>query len=206
MSIQDDISVIILSSGNSTRMNTPKAFLMFDNSKTFLEKIIETYIESGILNIILVVNPGLYGRASSMLSKYKVRSNVKLIPNRFSDLGRFYSIRLGLFNCDTPHTFLQNIDNPFISANLIEEMTRLSSNSNYVVPAYKNQEAHPILISKKIIDSIVTTKGVNYHLKTMLQSFPKSVLDWNDKNILLNINTVDEYRKYVIECSTFINF
>jgi CTP:molybdopterin cytidylyltransferase MocA len=204
MKIHDDISAVILSAGYSTRMKTPKAFLKFDQNKTFLEHIIETYILSGISNIILVINPDLENHVEYLILKNKYEHYIKLVVNHFAERGRFYSLKLGLLNTEHPYTFLQNIDNPFISMNLLESMINVSGHSGLVVPACHGRDGHPLLLSKFVVNTLLNHHGNDFNLKIELNQglFKKVILDWPDKHVLMNINTEDEYQKYFLTCWT----
>lgn len=206
MKIGKEISAVILSSGNSYRMNFPKAFLQFDEQRCFLEKIIETYIHCGINKIILVVNPLIYQRTIEIIVRNNYSSKVKLIINRFVERGRFYSIKLGLLHTESSFSFLQNIDNPFISVELLLSMIKTTEGSELVVPAFQSKEAHPILISRRITDIIIAQKGDDHNLKNVLSLFEKSILDWPDEKIVLNINTEEEYNQNFSQCKTSIAY
>ncbi len=208
MKIQDDISAVILSAGYSTRMKAPKAFLQFNQTKTFLEHILETYIQCGISNIVLVINSSILEKVEQLILKNKFGRNIKLVINHFVEHGRYYSLKLGLFNTIHDYTFLQNIDNPFISTGLLDSMINLSCPSGFVVPAYHDKEGHPVLLSRYIVNTLLNHHGNDFNLKKELNQglYNKVKLDWPDEQILLNINTVDDYHKYFYTCLTSIEY
>ncbi len=190
------ISVIILAAGHSSRMNYPKSFLLFDNRRKFIEKIIDTYISSGIDDIILVINKSQEEKMRSILSKNYSSHQIKMVVNQFPEKGRFYSIQQGLKNINNKICFIQNIDNPFISKLLLNEMMKELTASNYVVPSYQNKNGHPVLLSNDVVQYLLNLKRDDYNLRHELNHFLKTKINWEDENILANINSWEEYQKY----------
>ena len=194
--MKKSVSVIILAAGNSSRMKCPKVFLSFDKGRTFLEKIIDSYIAAGIDDIILLINEDVQKKIEKMLIDNYGDKEIKLIVNHFPERGRFYSIRLGLMQSETIFYFIQNIDNPFISASLLNRMIGISDKGNYVVPVFNNKKGHPVLLDKSIKKHILSCESGNGNLRLLLNGFNKIELAWRDEGILANINTQLEYEKY----------
>ena len=108
------ICALILSGGTSERMGVPKAFLKIGDI-TFLEKIVSAYCLAGIDKIIVVLNRNLFSGADIGLMLNTVK-NIEFVCNSAPELGRFYSIKLGLQKLSHPgYCFIQNIDNPALT-------------------------------------------------------------------------------------------
>ena len=189
-------STVILAAGNSSRMNFPKPFLPFDDKRSFIEKIIDTYMNAGIRDIILVINEKIEKRLRLLLSMNYEDHMIMLIVNRFPERGRFYSIQQGLKNVKCRFCFIQNIDNPFITEVLLNDMMKGAADANYVVPGFQNKEGHPVLLSNKIVRNLLLLKGDDHNLRNELKCFSKITVNWPNEYILANINTREEYRKY----------
>ena len=114
-------AVVILAAGKSIRMGKPKPFLLFDQKFTFLEKVISVYKDFGIDKIILVVNDEVN---QELMRKYpEVIKMCIIVINLNLDLGRFYSIKLGLdYAHKNEQVFIQDVDNPFISIEILEKL------------------------------------------------------------------------------------
>jgi len=192
-----NISAIILSAGKSVRFGQPKAFLPFDEGKSFLQKIIDDYINSGIDNIILVINPLLSEEINNQIKNISRRINLKIVINNFPDKGRFTSIKLALAELDHGyHSFIQNIDNPFISSDLLIAMASKISNGNFIVPVYNKVKGHPVLLSTSIINRIRNINLQDLNLKEILKEYTSISIDCDDPKIIANINTREDYLKY----------
>jgi molybdenum cofactor cytidylyltransferase len=193
----EQYSVIILAAGHSVRMGSPKALLVWKDKKySFLEKIIDEYLNAGIANIIVVVQDTL---ASTLNSNYPaiVEKSI-LIINYQPDMGRLFSIWLGLSNVKpNQNIFIQNVDNPFINSQFIRDMIRRKPTKGYLKPVYENHGGHPVLLSKEIVPQLFKVIFNFDDFKSSLQQFRLKTFYHNLPLIHTNINTPDDYNKLI---------
>lgn len=190
------MKVIILSGGNSVRMNSPKALLSFKGI-TLIEALCMTYISAGIIKPIIVFNHHLfqYNLEETIQSIF---SKVKIIKNLFPDKGRTFSIQLGLSELGTNSVcFIQNIDNPEISVELIKKMLKAIEDDGFVVPVKNGRRGHPILLGKNIVNHLKNKKLDNWILRDELKSFKKIEIEAGETNVLLNLNTPLDWENYL---------
>ncbi|MFI5221835.1 MAG: NTP transferase domain-containing protein [Bacteroidia bacterium] len=189
-------AVIILAGGKSERMNFPKPFLDFDG-RTFMEKISDEYFEAGISKIVLVLNEEFTkGKWRKYLDKTLPVFDV--VENSNPQMGRFHSLKLGLKKVkEDDFCFIQNIDNPFVTKNVILNLWNHKFEDGFVSPVFKGQGGHPVLISKNVIQALDQLKDEDVILKEKLKEFPKKELEVQDEAVLININTREEYRTFV---------
>jgi len=199
-----DTEAVILAAGFSSRMKSQKAFLIFEDDKTFLERTVEVYMNSGIENITVVVNPAIENRTKKVFSKNNYTKHVKILINRFVERGRFYSIKQSLEIVSSHFCFLQNIDNPFITPGLIRKMKEIAEDESYVVPLFEKREGHPILLSREIVRHLHSLKGNDHNLRTELKKFKKINLKRNDDSILININCYEDYQKHFLSNKSYL--
>ncbi len=195
---QMNCSVIILAAGRSNRMGKAKFALPFSVNKTFLEEIIHQYHTFGCKQIIIVLNEK--GQDYIKNHRFIFPDNTLLITNKYLERGRFYSIKLGVQSIISENTpvFIHNIDNPFVNHKVLQKL--LSNNdSGYASPAYQDKGGHPILISKHIAQQIFLDKENNIVLSEFLKKFKRKRIEVDDKNILVNINTPEDYQKWESE-------
>ncbi|MFA4852313.1 MAG: NTP transferase domain-containing protein [Bacteroidales bacterium] len=186
--------VIILSAGLSLRMGQWKALLPYKNGKTFLEKIILEYVHFGTAGIILVVNKML---KNEMIISPLLMDKVRLIINPKPEKGRWSSLWLGLNALDHKNScYIQNVDNPFVSTDLLQDLEAKIMKDNYVVPVFKGKGGHPVLLGQEIMKYILSLDEADRDLRELLNKFRRTEVETNDKNILMNINSMEEYRKY----------
>ncbi len=191
----DKTAVIILSGGNSSRMNYPKAFLSI-GKKTLAESLSSIYFELGIQKPIIVLNSILYNEKwAETISRLSVNNTV--LKNKFTELGRSYSISLGLKEVkDEQGCFIQNIDNPDISAALLNNMVANLKDDSYVVPANNGINGHPILLGKNVINHLKNLQNNDWILKEELKKFKKIQVEAPENKVLLNLNTEADWKMY----------
>ncbi len=187
---------LIPAAGFSGRMGIPKVALAFDQKRTFAEKIVESYLEAGVQQVVLVVNRK--GRAA--LEKKQCRfdeARVRIVLNPFPERGRFFSIQTGLkFLQDFRAVFLQNIDNPFVRPETLWQIAARYEPGSYVVPQYNGGGGHPVLLSQKIISALVSFPDKKANLRDFLHGYRKVPCPVDRDEILININSPDAYRHY----------
>ena len=190
-----NIAAIILAGGESSRMKQPKAFLKFDNHITFVEKIIYEYQLAGIDKIIIVIN---YSYLDSEKERILSQFDTKIIRvyNKHPEKGRQYSLYLGISMLhESENCFIQNIDNPFVKANLIRSMIPLIQKEAYISPTFKGKGGHPVLLSNSICNHILNMKDHKLTLRDVLIKFNKITIPAN-ASVLININTEQDYKQY----------
>jgi molybdenum cofactor cytidylyltransferase len=185
----DKISCMILSGGLSLRMQVHKALLKFSDRENFLQHIINVYRNAGIQKIIVVKNANI-----SLRQGY---TGAEIVGNLFPEKGRLYSIQLGLSAIpDTGYCFLQNIDNPFVTEELIHELYKARMSADYVSPEHDRKGGHPILISKAVINKILRNTRYDIPVNEFLGNFSRRRVAVSDSDCLININSPAEYEMF----------
>ncbi len=191
------ISTIILSAGKSGRFGSPKAFVSFDEEKSFLQKIVAEYYGAGIRRILLVVNPEISEKARSQIQNFANDLIITIVENEFPEKGRFTSIKLGVEAIEKVQTvFIQNIDNPFITSELLCKMMHKSETADYIVPVCNGERGHPILVTGKILDRIKVLDESDVNLRELLKAYHCEEVETSSYEILANINTPQEYERF----------
>ncbi len=185
-------SCIILSAGSSARMGMNKALLKFDEDNTFIRKITETYLLAGIDQIIVVVNTELYKLINE--NKPALPETVKLVINDKPELGRFYSLQTGINHVKTGnYCFFQNIDNPFTSVKLLQELIIFKAEADVIMPAFQGRTGHPVLISPLVVHKIFSEQDAGKRIDLFLKKLNVKLIETSDQNILVNINSQEDY-------------
>jgi CTP:molybdopterin cytidylyltransferase MocA len=187
-------SCIILAAGSSTRMGKSKALLKFGKDETFIQKIIGTYVNSGIKQVIVVVNSELHN--SILEHQIPLNQEVELVINPFPEKGRFYSLQTGVHKLRTGNScFFQNIDNPFTSFQVLQSLIHSSTGSDVIIPEYQGKSGHPALFSNLVAGKIIAAKDSEVRIDQFLKTFRIKMVEIDDNNILTNINSYEEYIK-----------
>lgn len=187
-------SVIILAAGYSSRMERPKLALSFDKNLTFLEKIIQEYYQFGCKEIIIVLNKEGEYLANRLFLKLK---NARIVLNEHPEWERFYSVKLGLQGLSQQHpVFIHNVDNPFVNTKILESLLSQDVNTDYIVPSFDGKGGHPILISNKVCQALISAEKNDLVLSDFLKGYDKKRVIVDDKRILININTHTKYQEF----------
>ena len=187
-------NVLILAAGISKRMESLKAFLPFDEKNNFFEKIAITYSDWGCNKMVVVVNQSFL---DELLPENNLPSGIEYVINNQPEFERFYSVKLGLQKMDDiDFCFIQNIDNPFISVEILDSIYRHRSQDAFVIPSFNNRGGHPVLINRSNIERIKLFPENNANLREVLGEMPSLKVEMKDETVLININNATEYKKY----------
>lgn len=184
-----DIEGIVLAAGLSKRAGIFKMELMLQN-KTMIEQSIQ-----GMYNIcskIIVVGGYRIERIRKILKNY---SKVKIVLNRNYKNGMFSSVKTGILHIKSDKFFLLPGDVPFVKKEVYKKM--LSIQGDIVIPSYKARKGHPVLIKSYLINEILA-EPENSNLKRFINKKGYSLVEVEDKAILIDIDTLEDYNKLKI--------
>jgi len=191
--MEKNFATIILASGFSERMGEPKALLKWDETTTFLEKIINEYTKAGCKRIICMINH----ITEPLCRDLKIPSNVTFVINEHPEWGRFYSLRLASMAAkERDFCFIQNVDNPFVTVEVIEKLYAQRNPDAWCSPVYEQKGGHPVLLPQVVIEKIAQIKENDFTLRDILKHYQKIEVEIDTETILRNINTPEEYSSY----------
>ncbi len=197
---KDKMVCVILSGGLSSRMESHKALLSFSASHNFLQHIIDVYHTAGIENIFVVKNKEI---DLSGLELEKI--GIRIVNNYYPEKGRLYSIQLGLLATQgADFCFIQNIDNPFVTSGIIQQLAAHKIRADYISPDYNGHGGHPVLLSSGISRAIADITDYNKTLREVLSKFNRFKLITEDDQCIRNINTPQDYEEYFSGYKTHI--
>lgn len=183
---------LLLAAGMSRRMGSPKPLLDF-GGKTALEICLESLLNSGVQAIVVVTNPMLYAKLSSLAHGLPVRFVVN--PNRDSEMGD--SLRLGIraLNGHREGVLVSLIDQPLVKTATVRALIRafVEDATKIVIPTHKGKKGHPVLLPSKIL----ATLGANETLKGLISrhDYRVRVIETPDPAVLLDLDTKEAYLK-----------
>lgn len=188
-------SAIILAAGKSERLGFPKLSLDFDNKISFIEHIAWEYEEFGCKEIVVVVND--IGKRCIEEKQLRFPNNTKILINEHPEWHRFHSLKLGAKALKNNYpVFIHNVDNPFVNDDVLGQILNCSDKSDYISPEYEGKGGHPFLISNNIIKDLKLINQDQMHLKEFLNQYSRLRIPVSDEKVLVNINTLEEYRRY----------
>lgn len=187
-------AALILAAGYSRRMGMPKAFLPYDANRTFLEKIVSEYLEFGCNLVGVVLNEEGMKLYEKMQLEHK--NNITAILNPAPEKERFFSLQTGLKRLKSEGAvFLHNVDNPFLTQDILQALASAFKTQAYVVPTYHEEGGHPILLSQEIVKALIETSDYEQNLRVFMESYDQIQVPVNNPDILANINSPQEYER-----------
>lgn len=187
-----NIAAVILAAGRSQRINQHKLILKFNNQLSFIEELINQFTCFGCSQIIIVVNKD--GLQCFKQIPENTRRLVTVAINDHPERGRFYSLQTSLRELKKASpVFVHNVDNPFIDQATLKLLSKALDKSCYITPLYKKLGGHPVLISQNIVNDILFAKEYLQNLRDFFNHYTRQMVEVNDPNILVNINTEADY-------------
>ena len=186
----NNIGIVILAAGSSSRLGKPKQLLQHNN-KNLLQHTINAAVNSDADPIIVVL-----GANADEISKEIDRSNINVIMNTEWEEGMASSVRNGLnevlfFSPSTDAVIFMVCDQPHISSPLLNELvtTHKETGKAIVTCNYGEAIGPPALFHRSLFKELMQLKGdvgarniIQQHqdeVATVL--FPKGQIDIDTK-------------------------
>jgi len=193
------ISAIVLAAGLSTRMKgEPKALLRIDERDTFVTRIVRTFNEAGIDDVVVVV-----GHEGSRVAAAVGQSDlsVRTVVNPLYAAGQFSSLLAGLDaveRADLEAVLLALVDAPLFSASTVRALVRRFADTHApVVRAVRgDQHGHPVLIAQSLFDA-VRRSNPGQGAKPVVRGHASEEGDVrvDDGGAFIDIDTPDDYAR-----------
>lgn len=191
------IAGLILAAGESRRMQSPKSLLSI-GKKTFIEHIIDILREGNADPIIVIL-----GHNADLIQKSANLNGTTVLINPDYPLGQLTSIQCGvrhLFNLPVEGVLICLVDSPLITAHLIHQLIQegKKSEKGIILPTYKGRRGHPGLFMKKQFQNILDAP-LDQGARWVIQQHSDELIEipTEEEGVILNINTMEDYRIYI---------
>ncbi len=188
----NNAAVVILAGGQSQRMGFPKLLLPFSCNNNFIEQIVSIYLQVIREDIFIILNETVKNNNANYFSQMQ---GVNIILNSSPELGRTFSIKLGLERINANKIFIQNTDNPFVTKKLLYALISQRTENGYVSPLINGKGAHPILLCGEAIETVKNASN-ELSLKDVLSSCYRKNITVNNALFTVNIDTPEIYKQY----------
>ena len=180
---------IILAGGKSVRMKQNKMLLSFRGHPLIWYTI--QSMKPNVSRVIVVT--GRYDK--EIREALKDETNITFVYNKDYELGMFSSVLTGVKETKEDF-FIVPGDCPFIKEETYKKL--LEGSGEIRVPAYKNQEGHPIYISKKYKNELLNF-SLDNNLKMFRDLKKYVIINVEDENIVLNLNTANDFNNLLCD-------
>ncbi|HEY6212534.1 MAG TPA: nucleotidyltransferase family protein [Vicinamibacterales bacterium] len=194
------IPAIVLAAGRSTRMGEAKAALPIAAGETFLTRIVRTFLEAGVDDVVVVV-----GHDADRVVRSFARSGLaaRFVVNREYDRGQLSSLIAGLGVVDRPGVvaaLVTLVDVPLVTAATVRAVVERyrETRARIVRPTSGARHGHPLLVDRSLFDELRAAAG-DAGAKPIVRAHatPQGDIEIADEGAFLDIDTRDAYEKLI---------
>jgi len=162
------------------------------NGKPIIRNGLETLLLSGIEDTVVVLGSG-HERIRESVHDLSVKIVFNTDPA--SDMAE--SLRTGLRAVvkSSSGILISLADQPLVSAETIKSLVALHGQEpdRILIPQYGTKKGHPVLLPKSLLEDIF----YGGTLRDVIKKYPERVclLPVTDEGVILDIDTVDDYKK-----------
>src|SRR5580765_3585020 len=151
------IPAIVLAAGKSTRMGRPKATLPLDGGDTFLTRIVGTFVEAGVEDVVIVVGHDADAIVTSFADADAAVSRARFVDNPDYEQGQLSSLLAGLKVVDRPGVvavLVTLVDVPLVTTATVRAVIDRYRHTHapIVRPVRGQDHGHPVLIDRSLFD------------------------------------------------------
>jgi CTP:molybdopterin cytidylyltransferase MocA len=188
---------LVLAAGRSSRMGRAKATLPL-GSDTFLTRIVRTYLDAGVDDVVVVVGH----EAENVVQSFAASGlPARFVVNRDYDRGQLSSLVTGLGVVDRPGisaVLVTLVDVPLFSVSTVRAVLDRyrETHAPIVRPTSGNQHGHPLLIDRSLFDEL-RAADPDQGPKPIVRAHATDAGDLSvaDEGAFLDIDTVEEYQR-----------
>lgn len=146
------IPAVVLAAGRSSRMGRAKASLPLDATDTFLTRIVRTFLEAGVDDVVVVVGH----EADAIVSSFSASGlPARFVVNHDYDRGQWSSLVAGLGVVDRPGvsaTLMTLVDVPLVTADTVRAVLACyrRTHAPVVRPTAGSRHGHPLLVDRSL--------------------------------------------------------
>jgi molybdenum cofactor cytidylyltransferase len=186
---------IVLAAGASSRMGYCKAGLPWLGEQSLLAYQVEQFYLAGVTPIV-VLSPRNLERYRDGLPKGIV------VLNPAPERGKTSSILTGLMHLETcfDSLMISAVDQPRSSAIYQSLLQAHVANPDrwMIAPTFQRRMGHPLLFSRQMLSYLRNLREENLGLRNIVRQFSTQIqrVEFNTAEVLLDLNTFDEYQMH----------
>lgn len=193
-----NIGILILAAGASTRMGTPKQLLRYQE-RSLLRHTIEVAIASVCRPIVVVLG------ANAQLIKPDISQlSIQIVENLQWTEGMSSSIQVGIQELKTSYPEIEAVivtlcDQPFISTEIINRLAFAyhSTNQPIIACEYAETLGVPALFSDRLFSELITLKN-GEGAKKIIKKHSQEVFSISFPEGAMDIDTPQEYAELLV--------
>lgn len=192
------IPALILAAGRSSRMGRAKASLPLEGDETFLTRIVRTFLDAGVDDVVVVVGH----EADDIVGTFAASGlPARFVVNREYDRGQLSSLVAGLGVVNRPGVaavLMTLVDVPLVSAATVRAVVDAyrRTHAPIVRPTSGTRHGHPLLIDRSLFAELRAADPAT-GAKPIVRAHASAAGDIavDDEGAFLDIDTEDDYRR-----------
>ncbi|MBI3490364.1 MAG: nucleotidyltransferase family protein [Acidobacteria bacterium] len=192
------IPVIVLAAGRSSRMGRAKASLPLDGDETFLTRIVRTFLDAGVDDVVVVVGH----EADEIVGTFAASGlPARFVVNRDYDGGQLTSLVAGLGVVDRPGVMavlVTLVDVPLVAVETVRAVVDCyrRTHAPIVRPTWGARHGHPLLIDRSLFAELrAADPSTGAKPIVRAHASPAGDIAIEDEGAFLDIDTEDDYRR-----------
>jgi molybdenum cofactor cytidylyltransferase len=192
------IPAIVLAAGKSTRMGRPKATLPIGGGDTFLSRIVRTFHDAGVGDVVIVVGHDAH---TIMAGPSLAGTGVRFVINPNYESGQLSSMVAGLDAVDVPGVpaaLVTLVDVPLVAASTVRAVLERydTTQAPVVRPTRGAEHGHPVLLSRSLFDPLRRADPqTGAKLVVRGHASLEGDIAIDDDGAFLDIDTMDVYER-----------
>lgn len=194
------IPAIVLAAGRSSRMGRAKATLPVGEGETFLTRIVRTFLDAGVDDVVVVVGH----EAETVVTAFASSGlPARFVLNREYDQGQLTSLVAGLGVVDRPGVtavLVTLVDAPLVSSATVRAIVDCyrRTHAPIVRPTSGARHGHPLLIDRSLFAEL-RAADPRAGAKPIVHAHASAAGDLEvvDEGAFTDIDTVDDYERMI---------
>ena len=194
-SVLENTAGIILAAGGSSRFGQPKQLLPW-KGQPLIRHVAQAAIRAGLQPVVVVLG--------SFADEIKLAIKdlpLRIVVNIDWAMGMSSSIKTGLHALpkNTGAALFLQADQPQITSKLIESLVETHQSSLYpiIAPQIHGQRGNPVIFDVSTFPELLMLEG-DVGGRALFQRYPPHFFKWDGENLLLDIDTPDDYQKLLL--------
>lgn len=188
----EQIALVVLAAGRSTRLGSPKALLALDG-RPLLEHLLAAPLLRRLGDVVVVL-----GHHAEAIRPIVERSTFRHLLNPDPDRGRTNSIQTGLaaLGPEIQAVFLQPVDCPLVLPETYLALIEAIGSAEVVIPSLHGEHGHPPLFSRALF-ALILAAGPDEPLRDVFQSsgVRRRFVEVHDAGVLVNVNHPEDLQE-----------
>ena len=199
------IPAVVLAAGRSSRMGRAKATLPLDATDTFLTRIVRTFLEADVDDVVVVVGH----EADAIVSSFSASGlPARFVVNHDYDRGQWSSLVAGLGVVDRPGvaaTLMTLVDVPLVTADTVRAVIACYRRTHALVvrPTSGSRHGHPLLVDRSLFAELRAADPAE-GAKPVIRAHASAAGDIaiGDEGAFRDIDTEEDYLRMISDQSS----